>query len=298
MRRVGSPRSRRALAPYCWVMPSVIVIVGVMGYAFAKGFSISLTKWNPFLNPIPVPVGLGNYVKLLSDPLFRHSVYVTVVFAAGSVGAEMLLGMAGALMVQKLRFLKGLVRTSMLIPMMLAPAIAGLIWKLFMDMDFGILNYFLTTLGLPESGWIADKNMVLPSIIMVDVWQWTPFVILLLLAGLESLPEDPYEAAQLDGATRPQLFWHITVPLLRPLIVIVLLFRVTFSFRAFDTILLLARGGGPGNNALTIAMYLYERAYVPFRLGMTAAVSYVILGVTLIMGIAILVLTRGGRESA
>ena len=86
MRRVGSPRSRRALAPYCWVMPSVIVIVGVMGYAFAKGFSISLTKWNPFLNPIPVPVGLGNYVKLLSDP--RHS--GGRVFAAGSVGAEML----------------------------------------------------------------------------------------------------------------------------------------------------------------------------------------------------------------
>ncbi|NLU42127.1 MAG: sugar ABC transporter permease [Firmicutes bacterium] len=297
MRRVGSPKSRRALAPYCWVMPSVIVIVGVMGYAFAKGFSISLTKWNPFLNPTPVPVGLGNYVKLLSDPLFRHSVYVTVVFAAGSVGAEMLLGMAGALMVQKLRFLKGLVRTSMLIPMMLAPAIAGLIWKLFMDIDFGLLNYFLSLLGLPEIGWIADKTWVLPSVVLVDVWQWTPFVVLILLAGLQSLPPEPYEAAEIDGATRLQAFRYITLPLMKRVIVITLLFRTIFSLRAFDTIFLLARGGGPGQNALTLSMYLYERAYIPFHMGMAATASYIILIITLLITAVILGLTHGAGST-
>lgn len=298
MKMVNVSKLKKVVAPYCWVLPAIAVLIGIMGYSWARGFLISLTDWRPMVRPVARFIGLKNYSDLFSDPLFRHSLLVSCVFTVGSVGAQMVLGFIGALLLHKLRFFKGAARTAALIPMMLAPAVAGLIWKLFMDMDFGILNYFLTVVGLPELGWIADKNLVLPSIIMVDVWQWTPFVILLLLAGLESLPEDPYEAAQLDGATRPQLFWHITVPLLRPLIVIVLLFRVTFSFRAFDTILLLARGGGPGNNALTISMYLYERAYVPFRLGMTAAVSYVILGVTLIMGIVILVLTRGGRESA
>lgn len=284
------------ITPFFWVMPSIIVIIAVLGYAFIKGFMTSLTEWNPFLNPDPRFVGLNNYKNLLLQPLFQHSVLITVLFSAGSVFLQMTLGMAGALLVQKLQFFKSFVRTTMLIPMMLAPAIAGLIWKLFMDIDFGLLNYLLSRLGLPEIGWIADRNFVLPSIILVDTWQWTPFVILVLLAGLESLPSEPYEAAQIDGATKYQLFIHITIPLLKPVIMITLLFRTIFSLRAFDTIFLLARGGGPGQNALTISMYLYERAYIPFHLGMASTTSYVILGITLILVSIILFLNRKNNE--
>lgn len=273
-------------------------MVGIMGYAWMSGFRMSLTDWRPMVRPDPRVVGLANYTKLFQQSLFRHSLVVTSTFTAGAVTAQMVLGFIGALLLHKLRYFKGLARTITLLPMMLAPAVAGLIWKLFMDVDFGLLNYVLRALSLPEFGWIADRSSVLVSVIIVEVWQWTPFVVLLLLAGLESLPQEPYEAAQLDGATKLQSMMYITIPLLRPIIVIVLLFRITFTLRAFDTILLLARGGGPGNNALTVSMYLYERAYVPFNLGMTAAVSYVILGMTILAGAIVFALTYKGFSSA
>ena len=170
--------------------------------------------------------------------------------------------------------------------MMMAPALAGLMWRLLVHPDFGLFNYFLTVVGLPKLLWTASPTLAIPTIILVEVWQNTPFVILMLLAGLQAIPLEQYEAAKVDGATPWQAFLHITIPWLKPIIVIALLFRTIFIIRTFDTIMLLFSSiGGVGNSALVFGNYLYYQTYKIWDLGFSSAISYVILFVTGILTI-------------
>ena len=283
MRMRGSRLARRAY-PYVLVAPAVAILVVILGYPWIVSLDTSLRSFNPILDLQPRFVGLRNYVKVFHDPLFARSAFNTLYLIVPSLILEFLLGLGIAVLLNRRLPFERFIRTAILVPMMMAPAVAGLMWRLFVHPDFGLFNYFLWLVGLPKLLWTASPDLAIPTIIMVEVWQNTPFVILILLAGLQAIPLEQFEAARVDGASPWQTFRFITLPWLTPLIIIALLFRTIFIIRTFDTVMLLFSSiGGVGNSALVFGNYLYLQTYKLWDLGLSSAISYVILFVTAIL---------------
>ncbi len=208
----------------------------------------------------------GNFKKLAKDLNFWISLKNTLIFVTGSVSLEFFLGLCLALLVRELRKGVSFIRAVLMFPMMIAPVAVGLIWKLMYNTEFGIINTIISKICFQRQAWLAEPNLAMLSVIVTDVWQWTPFIYLVLLAGLHSIPEEPYEAALVDGATYWQTFRYITVPLLKPTIFIALLFRSIGAFRAFDKFILLT-GGGPGNVTEIVSLYIYKVSFRYWQLG-------------------------------
>ncbi len=230
-------------------------------------------------------LGFDNYRRLMrDDPVFWDSFRTTLIFVFGVVSVEFVLGFALALLlfhqVQRRRF----VLTLLLIPMMLAPVAVGLMWKLMLHGEFGMLTHYLRLLGLlgPQSALLGSHDLVLPSVMLVDVWEWTPFVTLVILAGLLSLPREPFEAAIMDGARPWQVFRDITVPLLRPIIALVLLLRGIDAFKEFDKVFILT-GGGPGTATELLSIYAWRINFRNWDLGYGAVCAFIVYFVVLIL---------------
>jgi multiple sugar transport system permease protein len=250
----------------------------MLAFPTAYVFSISLrdykltdpTAGNPF-------VGLENYKTLLSDPEFFSALWRSVLFTVGSVALTFVVGMAIALLLNR-RDIRGtgLTRTAILVPLILTPLVIGATYRFMLDRDNGIINEFLALVGLQRIPFLADPAWAMTSVILVDVWQWTPFAVLVLLAGLESLPVEPFEAARMDGASRWGEFWYITLPLLAPVIAVVLLIRTMDAFREFDKIFIMT-GGGPGIATQTLPIFLYRSGFQDFDMGFSAATGVVML---------------------
>lgn len=218
--------------------------------------------------------GLDNYYTFLSDEVFSIALYNTTLFVVVTVSIEMILGFILALLASNLRRGSGFYRTILIIPI-LVPAIAiGTVWRLMYNYDFGILNQILKFVGLPAQTWVADPNLAMLCVILVDVWHWIPFVFLLMLAGIESLPIEPLEAAQVDGASIWQTLCYVIVPMLRPTILVTLMFRTIFAFKVFDEVYLLT-GGGPGTRTEVVSMFINRVYFQQFRWGYGAFLSLV-----------------------
>jgi multiple sugar transport system permease protein len=224
-------------------------------------------------------VGLGNFVRMFSDPELHLAVRNTAVFTCVAVTLEFLLGLGLALLfdkyIRRLTFLK----TILLMPMMIPPIAVALTWKLIYQPQFGVLNELMFRLGLPSQAWAGDVNLAMATIIAADVWEWTPFIFLLMLAGLASLPSEPYEAAQVDGASAWRQFWDLTIPFLKPVIAIALLLRIMDALRLFDLVFILTVGG-PAGATETLSLYIFKVAFTFVDIGYAAAVSLVVLLVT------------------
>lgn len=287
---------RKHLYPYLYLLPAIALLVGVLGYSWLGSLKTSFYRWEPFVSPDPVFRGLGNYVELLRDRLFLKTLKNTFIFTAGSVSLQFAFGFAIALLLNKISKLRGFITTCCMLPYVIAPVLTALMWKLLMDVDIGFLNYFLNAIGVPSQLWVSGASSVLPSLMLVYFWAHTPFVMIFMLAGLQALPQEPFEAAKIDGATRFQILRHLTIPLLRPLMAIVLLFQTTFALRVFGIVFTLAPAGGPQKNGMLLGIYLYNRAFRPFRLGFGAAVSFVILLITLLGAIGYLLVLYRERE--
>jgi multiple sugar transport system permease protein len=286
VRRGRANLSSRAL-PLILLAPTFAILGLILGYPWLASLKESFYSFNPILDLRPSYVGFGNYVAIFNDPLFWLAVQNTAYLIVPSLILEFFLGLGIAVLLN--RPLKGerFIRTAILIPMMMAPALAGLMWRMFVHPDFGLFNYPLTLVGLPKLAWTASPALAMPTVIMVEVWQNTPFVVLILLAGLQSIPLEHFEAARVDGAGPWRTFIHITLPWLMPLIVIALLFRTIFIVRTFDTIMLLFSSiGGVGNSALLLGNYLYLRTYKLWDLGLSSAISYVLLAITAVLSVA------------
>lgn len=277
------------MVPYLLLVPVLSLLIGVWGYSWVTSFRLTLHRWIFFIDTEPRFIGFQNYLELVRDRSFLKALQNTLVFTASSVFIQLVIGLGIALALDRLRILRAFFRLAVLLPLMLASVLVGLMWKMVLDIDFGILNYAISLIGLPKQGWLTSPKLILPSLIFVQVWRQTPFVTLFLLAGLQELPKPPFEAAFVDGATRLQLLRHLTLPMLRPLIAIVVLFQTAFAIRTFDIALVLARSGGPGMNGLVLGTYLYQRGFQMFRLGYTSTVSYIILFITLAIGLGYLV---------
>lgn len=259
--------------------PTLLILAGLTLFPTVYMFTAAVQKVSPDPDVPREFIGLGNFTRMLSDPELHLAIKNTVVFTSVAVTLEFLLGLGLALLfdryIRRLTFLK----TILLVPMMIPPIAVALTWKLIYQPQFGVLNELMFRLGLPSQAWAGDVNLAMATIIAADVWEWTPFIFLLMLAGLASLPSEPYEAAQVDGASAWRQFWDLTIPFLKPVIAIALLLRIMDALRLFDLVFILTVGG-PAGATETLSLYIFKIAFTFVDIGYAAAVSLVVLFVT------------------
>jgi multiple sugar transport system permease protein len=222
--------------------------------------------------PIWTSAGFDNYAALAGDELFRAGLLNTLIFAVFAVGGQMLFGFALALLCGRVTRGRVLYRAVFILPILIPGIVVGAIWKLLLNFDFGLVNQLTGLMGFDPMNWLGAKQTALASVIVVDIWHWTPFCFLLFLAGLESLPQDVYEAAKIDGATIWQELAYVTLPMMWPTIVVTFAFRLILAFKVFDEVYLLT-GGGPGTSTQVVSFTLYQRFFREDKTGYGAAMS-------------------------
>lgn len=277
-----APRNRPLLAErrlgWILVAPSLVLIFGLLGYPLLYSLVIMFMDLNvtrPWIGP--EFVGLGNFVDLLHNPLFWAALWRTVYFAAVSVGVGSPIALVFALLLNQEFPFRGLARGLMMIPWAIPHVVNGLIWKRIYDANYGMLNGLLYQLGVIPAyvPWLTNPNYALPLVVAAEVWVSTPALTLLFLAGLQTISDAMYEAAECDGAGWWQSFRYVTLPLLRPMILVVLVLKTISAFGIFDIIYVLT-SGGPANSTQVIGYYVYNESFKFLRFGAGAALSYVI----------------------
>ena len=264
--RIGEDGRRLELAAFS--APAVLFTVAMIA------FPIIYTVWLGFQSFTNTGqqsfAGLANYRKLVTDGEFWHGLWVTVLLYVVSLALQLVLGIWLALVLFNAKRLPGIVRSLFISPFMMPPVVAGMMWIVILDPSLGAANYLLTAVGLPPSDWLASPTLVIPTIAMIDTWQWAPYVALIVLGGLQSLPPSVYEAAQIDGASASRTFWRITLPLLLPTIVSAVILRSVDLLRFFDIIYITTQGG-PGNASNTLNIYGFRVGFEFFNIGYASA---------------------------
>lgn len=274
---VGLPWYRRLgtdYLSYVLLAPAVLTLLALTVYPFIYSIYISFFSFKggrPFEF-----IGVGNYAHLLKDGQFWNSIVVVSLYTVYVVAIELILGLALALFFTQPLRLRGLWRSLMIVPMMLTPVVVGVIWRLMYDPNFGVIALLLRSIGLAPIEWLSHGNWAFIAVVLVDVWNWTPFMFLIILAGLESLPVEPFEAAQMDGASRLQVLRYLTLPLLTPTLLVALLVRSMDAMRIFDHIYIMTMGG-PGSATEVASLYLYKTAFKFSDFGYAAAGLFVLL---------------------
>jgi multiple sugar transport system permease protein len=270
--------------PWGFILPASAYLIALSIYPLVSSFLLSLHEYHIDSRSFTW-VGLGNYAAIFHNPEFYTAFRNTIIFTIATVGVELILGMALAVFMTRRMRGKSLVRALLIIPMMTTPMVVGLMWRFLLNTDVGIVDYTLRLLfGVRPINWLGSAPYSLISLIIVDVWQWTPFAFLIFYAAIQTIPDELIEAARVDGARGVQVFRHVTVPLLLPVISIVVLFRGMDSFRAFDTVYTLTFGG-PGRDSATLSFLAYLEGFSFSHLGLASAMSYtmvamIALGVT------------------
>lgn len=286
-RRFRSARASRRLFIIGTLTPATLVLVALTLYPFFANVYYSLLRYD-LIRPKSRPfVGLNNYLSLLTSSEFLESVARTAYYVALAVGVELLLGLLIANALSRITIGVAVSRVILVLPIAATPVAVGLIWRLMYNPTGGLANHLLQMFGLPIGKWTGGALTVIPSLVLVDVWQWTPFVVLILLAGILALPDEPFEAARIDGASALQTFWYLQLPMLRPLILIAVIFRAIDSLKAFDTIWVMT-GGGPGQASTTINVLAFRTAFEFLRMGSAAAMAIIMLILAILVTTALL----------
>jgi multiple sugar transport system permease protein len=280
------------LTPYLFLAPAGSVLLIALFYPICYMIYASFLDWNPSQRIGEADwVGIRNYVKLFSDDAFRESMWVTIKFAAVVVTLEMIIGVGLALLLD--RNIRGMsvLRTLFILPMMIAPIVVGLMWRYMYHPTVGIFNQTLTSWGFEPIPWLSDGSWAFASIIIADVWQWTPFIFILSLAALQSLPASAIEASKIDGATGWQQIIHIKLPLMLPVLIVTLLLRLIDSFKVLEVILVMTNGG-PGLSTEILSIRINRTASEFRELGEAAAMSNLLLIVLLILTFAMFIYNK------
>jgi multiple sugar transport system permease protein len=277
MSKLPAPgRKREGVLPYLLLSPGLLLLLG-MFYPFFLGLYYSLTNYYLQYPHLFRFIWLDNYLKLLQDPLFDYSLKFTLAYAVAAVVIQVGLGLAVALLLNSRIIGRGFLRAMMLMPLMMPPVITALMWKIMMaSSKAGILNYLLSFLGLGPVNWLGAVNSAIVSVFIIDTWGNLPFVSLILLGGLQSLPPEPYEAALVDGASGWGVFRYITLPLLKPFIILAATFRMMDSLRIFDVIYA-ATVGGPADATMNLHLRAFFFAFQWYQMGMGMAYAMVLL---------------------
>lgn len=288
--RVSQFVDRHILAVY--VGPTIVLLLLVMAFPVVFTIYLSFHQWIGGAVKAPDFIGLSNYIEMfVNDTRFRGALLNTIVLTTGSVFAQTVIGVGLAVFIHREFAIRGLVRSIILLPMIATPVAIALIWRLMFHPQLGALNDILTRLGLPPSDWLADPTLALLLVGVVDTWEWAPLIALITLAGLTALPHDPYEAAQIDGANAWQRFWLITLPMVRPIIVVAVVFRLIEALKTFDIILVMTNGG-PGFVTETLNIYIYNTAFQYQQIGYSSALLIVFFVLVLLVSSSVLRLRR------
>jgi multiple sugar transport system permease protein len=249
-------------------------MIALLAYPMFESLKTSFTTGN--ISGRNDFVGFKNFIRLFRQPEFFISLWNSLRFTLSSVALQMLLGLITALVLNSIRVIKNIFRSIGLIPMMLTPVIVALTWRLFWDTDFGVVNSILVALGGQKIGWLADMNTAYWAVVITDVWQNAPYVMMMCLAGLQSIPVENLEAATIDGANAWQKLIRIILPLLKPMIILSLIVRTLFAFRVFEPVYILTNGG-PNNATLQMSIFVFRLGFRYFQTGMAAALSWIML---------------------
>jgi multiple sugar transport system permease protein len=286
---VSEPRSgtgglrRKRLTPWLFVAPCLIVILLVTIFPTIYSLGLSFTKWEVTLQEKPF-IGLGNYIALFKDSRFLHSILNTGIVVVVGVGVELILGFSLAQMLVAEMKGKRIIVAALLLPVMVMPVVVGYTWRLLWDAQYGPINQIIGwIIGRPFTyTWLGQPTTAMVAILVTEIWQWTPFMFLVFLSGLAVLDPEVFEAADIDGASGWDKLRFLTVPLMRPIIIVALLIRGLDALKFFDVIFTLS-GGGPGNSTETLSFYIYQVGYQFFRLGYGAAASFILLIVLVVL---------------
>jgi len=272
---------------FIFVTPIMLFILGMVVFPLCYTIYLGFTEWSMGVTP-PKFIGLENYKTLLQDPRFWNAVGRTLYLAIGSVSIEVILGLALAVSLHREFFGKNLTKTLFLLPMIATPIAVGMVWLLIYEPTLGVANYLLKKVGLAPVMWLISKKAVLNSLILVEVWEWTPMVTLIILAGFAGLPRDPYESAIVDGAGHLQIFTRITLPLIAPTVIVAALLRLIDSLKTFDIIYSMTQGG-PLFASETLNILTYNISFGYFQMGTGSSLVILFLMVIgLVSGIMIL----------
>lgn len=264
-----------------FIMPTMALLIVMNIFPLLWSLVLSFSKYSAIGSKSPDFIGTRNYTKILSDPNVWKYFTTTAYFVVLAVSAQFVIGFGLALLLNREFKGKGLVTTLILIPMMLSPVVVGLFWRFILDPSWGLMNYLLSLLpGFSSKArgiiWLTRPGMAIFSLVIIDTWMWSPFMMLLSLAGLSAIPKHLYEAAEIDRASTWFKFRHITFPLVAPLLLIALLFRTMDAFKLFDLVYIVTEGG-PGTATETVSMNLYRQAFRNWNTGESCALAYVLL---------------------
>ena len=274
---------------YKLVLPLALLLSAVMLYPLVYSAWLSLQNYRlTRLNDVHF-VGLDNFKFIATDPSFINAMKNTLTFVISAVIIELIIGLSLALLIQKIIKFRGIIRSILLAPMFITPIAVGLMFRFLLNSEIGVIPQFLAKFDILFD-WFSP-GMALYTIILIDVWQWTPFMLLMFIAGIESLPKTPFEAARVDGAGPWLTFFSITLPMLRPIIVIALIIRALDAFKVFEYVFAITRGG-PGNATETIMFYIYQTGFRFFRMGEAAAAAFLLILVILGLVIAFVKFSR------
>lgn len=258
----------------------ILIIVGPVLYTLFLSFhdwfasSVSAPKW----------IGLNNFVRVFTEIRFYQSLKKTLIFTFIGISLQIILGICLAQFLNRPFKGKGLVRTLLILPIASTPVAISLVWKLMLEPTLGIINYFLTFLGWTPPTWLSDPVWALPTLIVIDVWQWTPLVMLIVMAGMSTIPDTLYEAAKIDGASSKRIFTNITLPLIKPSIVVAAMLRVMDSLKQFDMVYVTTQGG-PGTATQILNLYVFDNAFRYFRMGYASSLIIVMFMIILTVNV-------------
>ncbi len=263
--------------------PAIIALFLIVVVPIGYNLYLAFTKWTIGLGD-PRFIGVDNFIELFGDERVLNGVKVMVYFSGLSLSIELILGLLIALYFH--RQFKGseIVQAIYIFPFAATPVAVALIWRIMLNPEIGVMNYLLESIGLPGSLWVSSARTVIPALVLVDVWKWTPMITLIVLAGLKSLPHDPYEAARIDGANTLQIFWYITLPLIRPVLIAALMLRSLDNLKEFDIIYTITQGG-PGIASETLYLYSYNVGFSFFKAGYGSALMVVVFLIVLVFNV-------------
>jgi len=292
---VPAPAGGGSRRGYRWfVLPGLLATLAIIVFPWVFTVWMSFHEWQ--LGGAASWVGWRNYVELAANQRFREAIWHTFYFSLLAVVLPLALGTAAAVVFHREFPLRGLLRTLFIMPMMATPVAIALIWTMMFHPQLGVLNYLLGLIGIGPSEWVFARATVIPSLALVEIWLWTPFVMIIVLGGLAAIPTEPYESALLDGASAWQMFRHITLPLIMPFLLVAIVIRTIDALKAFDTIYVITQGG-PGTASETLNIYLYLNAFSFYNIGYASAVTIVFFVLIVLLSMMLLYLRQKAKWS-
>jgi len=276
-------------------LPAIVFIALLMVFPILYTLYLSFTNWNLTSGMEPSFVGLSSYLRVFSEPRFLQALGRTFTFTLFAVAIEVVLGVAIALILNRAFVGKSIAKLLLLLPLVATPVAVGIVFNLFYDPTIGLLNFALNSLGLPQGRWVSSENSVIASLVLVDVWQWTPMITLIVLAGLAGLSEEPVEAARVDGASEWQILRYVTIPMVMPVILTAMILRLIDALKTFDIIFAMT-GGGPGYASETLNIMGFKYSFEYFRMGQSSVILVALFLVVLLCSLGIMKL-RASSES-